>query len=416
MRPLRIGLFTDTFLPDQNGIVTSVVLLADELAKHGHRVEILAPDFPDYQDLRTDVQRVSSIQYTFLPTYRLAWPTRKDFAGQYDIVHTHTPLTLGLAGARLAGKWKVPHVATYHTHLEAYTHYVPGLGTVDRVTRLVPRFIDRFYGKAAAVITPTLGTVQPLIEAGISNPVVIPTAVDPRVLEAAPDVPSPWPEGKHKLLTVGRLAREKRFDLVLDALAQLPDAHLVILGEGPERSALEAHAKALGVSERVTFLGVRPWTEIGAYYRLAELFLFASDSETQGLVLQEAQLMGVPVIAVGARGTLTGVEHGYSGYLVAPSDVGALVSHAQELLHSPERRAKFSAQAREFGNRLSPEGIARQVLDVYASTLDLPAGSLSTLAPDCADQLGAVASPRRNALLKAAAPLAHKLSSRISSK
>ena len=370
MKPLRIGLFTDTFLPDQNGIVTSVCLLSDELRARGHHVEIVAPEFPDYLDDRPDVRRVSSIRYTFLPTYRLAWPTRKDFEQKYDIVHTHTPLTLGLAGARLARKWHVPHVATYHTHLSAYTHYVPGLSAVDRATRIVPRFIEQLYGKADAVITPTSGMLDVLGEAGITRPVVIPTSIDPRVLEAAPPIMNPWPEGKRRILTVGRLAREKRFDLVLDSLAELPDAHLVVLGEGPERTHLELHAEKLGVLERVTFLGVRPWTEIGAYYRLAELFLFASDTETQGLVLQEAQLMGVPVVAVGARGTLSGVQNGYSGYLVAPNDVEALTKHAGELLGDPQLWAKISAQAREFGSRTTPAGVAEQVLDVYKQVLE----------------------------------------------
>lgn len=369
MKPLRIGLFTDTFLPDQNGIVTSVCLLSEQLAGRGHHVEVVAPEFPDYLDARPDVRRVSSIRYTFLPTYRLAWPTRRHFEQKYDLIHTHTPLTLGLAGVRLTRKWDIPHVATYHTHLSAYTHYVPGLPAVDRAVKLVPRFVAQLYGKADAVITPTAGMVDDLIAMGVKHPIVIPTSIDPVALNAAPAIINPWPEGMRRLLTVGRLAREKRFDLVLDTLAQLPDAYLVVLGEGPERVHLEDHAAKLGVLDRVTFLGVRPWTEIGAYYRLAELFLFASDTETQGLVLQEAQLMGVPVVAVGARGTLSGVESGYSGYLVAPGDVSALVAHAREVLSQPSLWATLSRNAREFGARTTPAGVAEQVLRVYASVL-----------------------------------------------
>ncbi|WP_135227618.1 glycosyltransferase family 4 protein [Deinococcus fonticola] len=369
MKPLRIGLFTDTFLPDQNGIVTSVCLLSEQLAERGHHVEVVAPDFPDYLDHRPDVRRVSSIRYTFLPTYRLAWPTRRHFEQKYDLIHTHTPLTLGLAGVRLTRKWDIPHVATYHTHLSAYTHYVPGLGAIDRTVKLVPRFVGQVYGKADAVITPSAEMIPDLRAWGVPHPVVIPTSIDPVALNAAPPIVSPWPEGKRRLLTVGRLAREKRFDLVLDALARLPDAHLVVLGEGPERLHLEHHAAKLGILERVTFLGVRPWTEIGAYYRLAELFLFASDSETQGLVLQEAQLMGVPVVAVGARGTLSSVESGYSGYLVAPGDVSGLVQHAQAILQTPQRWAELSRNAREFGGRTTPGGVAEQVLRVYDSAL-----------------------------------------------
>ncbi|ACO45475.1 glycosyltransferase family 4 protein [Deinococcus deserti] len=372
MKPLRIGLFTDTFLPDQNGIVTSVGLLSDELRAQGHDVEIVAPDFPEHVEARPDVYRVPSVKYVFLPTYRLAWPTRKDFERHYDIVHTHTPLTLGLAGARLARKWKVPHVATYHTHIEAYTHYLPGATTVQRHTGAVTRTAGLYYGRADAVITPTAGMFDVLRRMNARNPIVIPTSIEPRVLRTAPPVASPWPEGRRRLLTVGRLAREKRFDHVLDTLPALPEAHLVILGEGPEREHLELHARRLGVADRVTFLGVKPWTEIGAYYRLAELFLFASDTETQGLVLQEAQLMGVPVVAVGARGTLSGVAHERSGYLVPPGDVNRLIRHSRAVLDDPQLWARLSAGARAFGATTTPAGVARQVLEVYAQVLGMP--------------------------------------------
>ncbi|SMB91102.1 glycosyltransferase family 4 protein [Deinococcus hopiensis] len=374
MKPLRIGLFTDTFLPDQNGIVTSVGLLSDELRARGHHVDVVAPFFPEQVDDRADVLRVPSVRYVFLPTYRLAWPTRKDFEQKYDLIHTHTPLTLGLAGARLARKWNVPHVATYHTHIESYTHYVPGLPLLQKQTRIVTRVMGLYYGRAHAVITPTAGMLDVIREMGVQNPVVIPTSVEPQVLRSAPAIESPWPAGTRRLLTVGRLAREKRFDLVLDTLAGLPDGHLVVLGEGPEREHLLQHAERLGVAERVTFLGVRPWTEIGAYYRLAELFLFASDTETQGLVLQEAQLMGVPVVAVGARGTLSGVDHGKSGYLVSPGDVAALTRHASEILASPALWTRLSRGARIFGTAWTPGNVAERVLDVYAGALGLSSG------------------------------------------
>lgn len=372
MRPLRIGLFTDTFLPDQNGIVTSVGLLSDELRAQGHHVEVVAPDFPDNVDTRPDVRRVPSLSYVFLPTYRLAWPTRRDFEQKYDVVHTHTPLTLGLAGARLARKWNVPHVATYHTHVEAYTHYVPGVTALQRHTGAVTRIMGLLYGRADAVITPTAGVLDVLQAMRVRHPVVIPTSIDPRVLHAAPAIENPWPAGKRRLLSVGRLAREKRFDHVLDTVAQLPDAHLVVLGEGPERVHLEAHARRLGIEGRVSFLGVRPWTEIGAYYRLAELFLFASDTETQGLVLQEAGLMGVPVVAVGARGTLSSVAHERSGYLVAPADVNALICHARAVLGDAALWGRLSAGARDFASGSTPAGVAARVLDVYAAALGVP--------------------------------------------
>lgn len=372
-RPLRIGLFTDTFLPDQNGIVTSICLLSEELRKMGHVVDVVAPQFPEHLDVASGekggIKRIASVSYPFLPTYRLAWPTRRLFEEQYDLVHTHTPLTLGAAGARLARKWQVPHISTYHTHITAYTHYVPGLDILDHYTKVVPKLYGRLYGHADAVITPSMEMLDVLQLFGVRQPILIPTSINPAILQDAPPIESPWPAGKRRLLTLGRLAREKRFDLVLETLAQLPDAHLVILGEGPERIHLEELSVKLQIADRVTFVGVRPWTEVGAYYRLADLFLFASDTETQGLVLQEAQLMGVPVVAVGARGTLDGVLNDYSGYLVPVGDVPALVKHSRAILSDTALHNRLATGAREFSSRTTPSEIAKKVMNVYEKVL-----------------------------------------------
>lgn len=124
---------------------------------------------------------------------------------------------------------------------------------------------------------------------------------------------------------MGRLGKEKSFDVVLKAVAELAkeeDVFLVHIGEGPELPHLKALAKELGIADRVLFLGPVPYRKIGGYYRLAELFLFASETETQGLVIWEAQAMGVPVVAVGAEGVLEGVEDGKTGFLVPPGTSG----------------------------------------------------------------------------------------------
>ena len=124
---------------------------------------------------------------------------------------------------------------------------MPGATALHRHTGVVTKVMALHYGRADAVITPTAGMMDVLNAMKVRNPVVIPTSIDPRALNAAPAVENPWPAGKQRLLSVGRLAREKRFDHVLDTLAGLPDAHLVILGEGPERDHLEAHAARIGV-------------------------------------------------------------------------------------------------------------------------------------------------------------------------
>lgn len=167
---------------------------------------------------------------------------------------------------------------------------------------------------------------------------------------------------------MGRLGKEKSFDVVLKAVAELAkkaDVFLVHIGEGPELHALKHLAEALGIAERVRFLGPVPYGKIGGYYRMAELFLFASETETQGLVVWEAQAMGVPVVAVGAEGVLEGVEEGKTGYLVPPGDFQALAEKAWDLLMDEEKRRRFSLQARAWALERSAERIAEKIVAVY---------------------------------------------------
>ncbi|WP_425146463.1 glycosyltransferase [Deinococcus sp.] len=375
MRSLRIGLLTDVFLPDQNGVSTSVLLLQRELRRRGHRAVIVAPRFPDYLDPETlhGVVRLPSMVNPALPRQRLAFPTRRRLSGQFDLVHTHTPGALGWWGVRLAKRWDIPHISTFHTHLEHYAHYIPGLTTLEKHAGVLTRIVRRFYSRADLIVSPTEASRDMLAGYGVYRPsVVLPTGIDESLLREAPEVPSPWPAGKRRLLTVGRLGHEKRHDLVLQALAQLRqrhDAHLVLIGEGPQRDYLQHKAQALGLAEHVTLFGSVPLSTIGAYYRQAELFMFGSDTETQGLVLAEAQTMGVPAVSVGAEGTLGGVDPGVSGYLVGSGDWQGLAAHADDLLSDPALMEAMSLAARQFARRFSSSKMAEQMLGVYLDAM-----------------------------------------------
>ena len=375
MRSLRIGLLTDVFLPDQNGVSTSVLLLQRELRRRGHRAVIVAPRFPDYLDPESlhGVIRLPSMVHPALPRQRLAFPTRRRLSGQFDLVHTHTPGAIGFWGARLAKRWDIPHISTFHTHLEHYAHYIPGLSTLEKHAGVLTKIVRRFYDKADLIVAPTAASRAMLPHYGIYKPsVVLPTGIDESLLQDAPDVVSPWPAGKRRLLSVGRLGFEKRHEVVLQALAEIRrqhDAHLVLLGEGPQLEYLRHKAASLGLADHVTFYGSVPLSTIGAYYRQAELFVFGSDTETQGLVLAEAQTMGVPVVAVGAEGTLGSVEPGVSGQLVQSGDWQGLAAYSCALLADPQAMLGMQAGARQFARRFSSSKMAEQMLDIYLQSL-----------------------------------------------
>ncbi|MBB6099787.1 glycosyltransferase involved in cell wall biosynthesis [Deinobacterium chartae] len=370
MTSLRIGLFTDVYLPNPNGVSTSVYLLHRELRRQGHDAWVMTPWMPDApQTSDSGVVRIRSLSYPFFEGQRLALPRSKRLPSTFDLIHTHTPLVLGMWGLQLARRQDLPHVSTFHTHYEKYAHYVPGLERIDRSTHLIPRVARAFYQRADVVIAPT-DPIRDLVRSyRITRPIeVIPTGIDTPLLEASPEVPSPWPQGTRRLLTVSRLGPEKNLERVIEALAELRrehPAHLVIVGEGPQKADLEAYARRLGVGEHLTLLGAVPYREVGGYYRHAEAFLFASETETQGLVLWEAQAMGVPAVAVGAEGTLEGVLEGVSGYLVAPGDSAALAERTRRLLADPKLHDQLSRGAREFAEQRSAERIAERVLEAY---------------------------------------------------
>ncbi|TBH20986.1 glycosyltransferase family 4 protein [Thermus thermamylovorans] len=370
MRLYRVGLFTDVYFPNPNGVSTSVYLLLRELRRMGHEAWVVAPHHPEAPEGEEGVVRVPSLAYPFYEGHQIALPSARHLPTGFELIHTHTPLTLGVFGLRIARNKGLPHVSTFHTHYEKYAHYVPGLAFLDRYTGIVPRLAKAFYNRVEVVIAPT-EPVRLLAESyGIERPIrVIPTGIDNRLLEEAPlPSPAPWPEGRRRLITVGRLGKEKSFDVVLRAVAELAreeDAFLVHIGEGPELPNLQRLAQELGVRDRVRFLGPVPYRRIGGYYRMAELFLFASETETQGLVVWEAQAMGVPVVAVGAEGVLEGVEEGKTGYLVPPKDFRALAERAQELLRDEEKRRRMSLQARAWAMERSAERIAERIVAVY---------------------------------------------------
>ncbi|GEM87156.1 glycosyltransferase family 4 protein [Meiothermus granaticius] len=376
MRLYRVGLFSDAYLPSPNGVATSVYLLMRELRRMGHEAWVLAPEIPEYDRQEEWVVRVPSVPYPFFEGQRLAMPSNRYLPTEFEIFHTHDPLFIGIWGARLAYRQQSPHVSTFHTHLEKYAHYIPGVATLEKYTGLMTRVCQAFYNRADLVIAPTQSFAKLVenfyeVEREIR---VIPTGIDTEILESAPEPPSPWPSGKRRLLHVGRLGEEKSVDVVIRALAEIrqeSDAHLALVGIGPQQEELAQLSAELGLSEHVTFVGRVPYDRIGGYYRMAELFLFASTTETQGLVVWEAEAMGVPVVAVRAEGVMDGVDPGASGYLVEVGDHRAMAAKALEVLRDEGLRQRLSLGARSFADRRSAKRVAEAIVEVYDQATQL---------------------------------------------
>lgn len=355
---MRIALFTNNYLPFCGGVTISVETLRRGLEQRGHDVWVMAPRFRGVPDGSARVLRYPSVPATTYPQFPLAIPyapavTARVRALDVDVFHAHHPFLLGPAAGRLARRARRPLVFTYHTRYEKYAHYVPLTRSV--VEAAAVRLSTRFAARADAVIAPSAVVRDDLIRRGVRAPVtVVPTGVDlerfrpgdrgaaRRALGLPDDVPV--------LLYVGRLDREKSVDRVLLAFdrvaSTVPRARLVLVGQGTETARLQRLAGSLTAPGRVTFLGVRAHETLPVCYQAADVFVFASETETQGLVLAEAAACGLPAVAVGASGCDEVVRDGETG-LLTKSEPAALAEAAIGLLLDAERRAAMALRARE---------------------------------------------------------------------
>lgn len=307
-RTLKIGIFTDTYSPQINGIVTSVVTLKAELERRGHTVYVFTAKDPASQK-QARVYRLPSLPFVFEPQLRAAYvyPPRllyKIRKLELDIVHTHTEFSVGVLGKLVAEFIGKPYIHTYHTKYEDYAHYIINGRIVRKIAR---QFSSFFCNRADVVVAPVASTRDSLVSYGVSRTIeVVPTGLDFRPFVEAVEEERlreelGIPQDARVVLFVGRVAKEKSIDVLIQAMPKLlecvPEAVLVVIGNGPIIGQLTGLADELGVARAVKFLGGRPHSSIPRYYKLGDVFATASTSETQGLTYYEAMASGLVVVA-----------------------------------------------------------------------------------------------------------------------
>jgi len=360
---VRIALFTNNYLPFCGGVTISVETLRLGLESSGHEAWVFGPRLTGAEDVSVKVVRYPSIPVATYPEFALAVPYSRRIdrlvtALDFDVIHAHHPFLLGPAARRLARRNRRPLVFTYHTRYEKYAHYVPlPLGLVQAAAL---RISAGFAAQADAVLAPSAVIRDELHARGVRTPIaVVPTGVDLERFRPGDRAAARWSLGVGPaaplVLYVGRLDREKSVDRVLAAFERvastLPAAQLVLVGQGTETERLRRIARALPVAERIRFLGLRPHHSLAECYQAADVFLFASETETQGLVLAEAAACGLPAVAVDAPGCDEVVRDGDTGILTK-GDPAALAEAVIGLLLDPERRRAMARRAREIAERL----------------------------------------------------------------
>jgi glycosyltransferase involved in cell wall biosynthesis len=381
---MHIANFTNTYLPVISGVVRSVRSFRDELAHRGHNVFIFAQEQVDYVDKDPFIFRYSSLSLPYGVDIPAAIPIspfidRLIPAIKLDVIHTHHPFLLGNTAATKAQELNLPLIFTFHTQYREYTHYVPfPMETIQNFLKsTVDRLLQDFMRRCQHIIIPSESMRETLVNHyGLKNNfTVIPTGVD---LEAYRTASGEKIRKKRRwekdivMVSIGRLAPEKNWPTLLHAAAlvikDIPQFRFVLIGDGPDRKSLEDLAKELGIQKRVTFTGSLPFAETPSYMKAANLFGFASITETQGLATLEAMAAGLPVVAVDASGTRDILKHGQQGYLVE-NDANALASAIKRLLSNPERMQKFAQAAYKKAQSFNIQKLTDKLLDVYEQAI-----------------------------------------------
>ncbi|MBV9972613.1 MAG: glycosyltransferase [Candidatus Eremiobacteraeota bacterium] len=375
---LRVGFFTECYRPIVNGVVASVDALADGLRARRHEVYCFAPNVPGYAERPGPVFRMPSLPLPLKTPYRLTLPlvSRRNLNGiirRLSIIHAHSPFITGWMSVWYARRFGIPLVYTYHTQLEQYAHYVP---FDAKAIRAFTSTLTRAYANAAdAVVVPTAAMADQLVELGVRSRIeVVPSGIDVSTFASGKrrdDVRARLgaAQGDVLALTVSRLGREKNLERIIDALALdcRTNLRLAIVGEGPHRATLERYVKERRLAERVRFSGHMERAELPDVYASADVFLFSSLSETQGIVLAEALAAGCRIVAVDTPQTRD-VLRDAARYV--PDDAGAMAA-ALRRVEGPAGaadQAKSKAAAAQFSRELQAERTAKLYEDLIGQS------------------------------------------------
>lgn len=377
---MNILLISDVYFPRVNGVSTSIDTFRREYLAKGHKVWLIAPDYFSPSEDETHILRIPS-HYLFVdPEDRIMRyghalrhlpALRRE---NFDIIHIQTPFVAHYLGLRLSRELGIPRVETYHTHFEEYFyHYLP----------LLPRPLMRYLARGFArhqcnqlqgLVVPSRPMLDVLRHYGITTQAeIIPTGLEPDRFELGDGASFrekyAIPQSRPVMLFVGRVAHEKNIGFLLKITQRvrqdIADVLFVIAGEGPAQESLRAETRRLGLEDNVQFIGyLDRQTELRDCYRCADLFVFSSRTETQGLVLLEAMAQGVPLVSTAEMGAKSVLCEGF-GVHIASEDVEEFAGKAIALLQDPEERQRLGAAGQTYARQWSAASLADRMLDFY---------------------------------------------------
>lgn len=376
---MRIAVFSDSVLPAINGVSISVASLVGGLRDAGHSVRVFAPRYGFQVDEDPYMYRFPSFRLPGTKDVNIAYPPylpllRRFRRYEFDVVHTHTCGTLGFVGLRWAQSHELPIVSTYHTLYDRYAHYFKVLPR--RYIRFkIAKHTNYYYNRVDQVITPSDASRRWLQRHAVTTPItVIPTGTRAASLIDRSEARARLgiaPQLKICLF-VGRLAEEKNMDTLLHAFAlaaaQEPELRLWIVGDGPYREDCVRLTRRLHLGDKVKYAGFVPPADVDLYYSAADFFFFASITETQGLVVNEAMCHGLPCVLVDGGGAGSFVESGVNGILTL-NTAASLAENLIQVVRDNELCAKLGANARKSVRETGTDEMVKRVVRVYEAAI-----------------------------------------------
>ncbi|WP_396589126.1 glycosyltransferase [Bermanella sp. R86510] len=383
--PLNVAMFTNNYLPFIGGVPISIQRLITGLKHMGHKISLFAPAYDNSQNDEDYIVRIPKmLPFNSKSDFKVAnifWPPlyKKMWALKPDIIHVHHPFWLGSAGLWLGRRLRIPVIYTYHTRLEQYAHFVPLPGPLFR--NLVSHsLVKRFANKCDGIVVPTESAEEYLRMIGVRKPTLVqPTGINTKQVTLTQDQksalvgPLNLAANCKILITIARLSKEKNLDFMLDGIKLLKqrsseDFRLLILGDGPERAHLQQRIDQENLTEHVTLLGAVPPEKVAQYCQLADLFIFTSRSETQGMVILEAMAENLPVVTVKSSGINDIVKDDVNGFKTS-AKTSAWSDAILRVLENQDTRNRLAKGARETALAHNIDAFSESIADFYIEVL-----------------------------------------------
>lgn len=380
---MKIGFFSETYLPLKYGVETSMVSFGSNLEELGHEVYVYTSSMPGHSEADPRVFRLRSIAGGKHTDMRFAGPIGengklKDFIkNKLDVVHIHTVLTLGLLGKYIARRQGLPTVYTHHNDYKGAIRAY--LGKKSIIAYLVDKLAVWFANTSTAVIAPSDKMKQILLKDGVKRPIhILPTgvslahfAVTAASKKKALSIRKQYgfTPSTTVLMSLSRIGKEKNVDFLARALEEVlkkdKDVCLMMVGSGPYLEGFKEFVKKLGLADKVIFTGRVPEEDKPAYYQSADMYLYASHHDTQAIVVLEAAASGKPIVILEDGAFKDVVVDGKNGFSVSPDSPTVFAGKVLELIDNDALRMKFSKNSRSLAKDFSEENQTKKLESIY---------------------------------------------------